>query len=79
MDGWIDGVIEGWMDGKKEGRRDGGMVGWCGIFGGGSSMVALDCLRRGFVAAAEFLAATQNSAHRTDRLYYSAITMTLKS
>ena len=66
MDGWIDGVMEGWMDGEMEERMDGGMVEWCGIFGGGSGMVALDCLRRGFVAVAGFSAATQNGAHRTE-------------
>ena len=45
-----------------KGRKDGGMGGWCGIFGGGSGMVALDCLRRSFVAAAGFSAAAQNGA-----------------
>src|SRR6218665_1477705 len=59
---WMDGL----MDRLRDGGMDGGIVGWCGIFGGGSGMVALDCLRRGFVAAAGFSPATQNRAHSTE-------------
>ena len=39
MDRWKDGRMERWRDGEMEGRMDGGMIGWCGIFGGGSGMV----------------------------------------